>query len=254
MVSKITKLKAVTKIHSSFAIALLIIVSSVNLTACSFSKKQAAPVIDLRNQKAEQQGYHIAQRGETLYFIAWRFGRDFRELASINHLKAPYAIKPGEKIYLQGKSQFYEYKRRTVSTKQPTATTRRKVTRATASVTVRRWYMPAKGQIIANYSASNKGINIAGAQGEPIKATAAGEVVYAGAGLRAYGNMLIIKHNDIYLSAYAHNQHLLVKEGQHVKAGQEIATMGSSGTNRVMLHFELRKRGKPVNPLNYIKN
>ena len=234
-----------------------VIVGSISLASCTFTKKHPAPISDLRNQLAEKQGYHVAQRGETLYFIAWRFGRDFRELVSINHLRKPYRITPGQKVYLQGKTQFYPYQRKTtgvgVGQSARPATSKQPVYRATPVKTIRRWLMPARGSIIATYSYSNKGINIAGAIGEPIRATAAGEVVYAGAGLRSYGNMLIIKHNDIYLSAYAHNQRLLVKEGQHVKAGEKIATMGSTGTNRVMLHFELRKRGKPVNPLQYIK-
>ena len=230
--------------------------AGLGLVSCTFTKQQPAPISDLRNQLAEKQGYHLVQRGETLYFIAWRFGRDFRELASINHLSAPYAVTPGQKIYLQGKTQFYPYQRPTTpgSSPSPRPTTSHKpVYRVSPDKAIRRWLMPAAGSIIATYSDSNKGINIAGAIGEPIRATAAGEVVYAGSGLRAYGNLLIIKHNDLYLSAYAHNQRLLVKEGQQVKAGEKIATMGSTGTNRVMLHFELRKRGKPVNPMSYLE-
>lgn len=240
-------------------LSVAVIVSTLSLASCTFTQKQPAPISDLRNQLAEKQGYHVAQRGETLYFIAWRFGRDFRELVSINHLRKPYNVKPGQKIYLQGKTQFYPYQRKTTrGSQQPsqtsgTTTTRQPVYRASPVKTIRRWRMPAAGSIIAKYSYSNKGLNIAGAIGEPILATAAGEVVYAGSGLRSYGNLLIIKHNELYLSAYAHNQRLLVKEGQTVKAGEKIATMGSTGTNRVMLHFELRKRGKPVNPLKYIK-
>jgi lipoprotein NlpD len=231
---------------------LILVISSLLLSACSFTQKKPATVTDLRNQLAEKKGYHVVQRGETLYFIAWRFGKDFRELAAVNKLQAPYNLKEGQKIYLHGKTIYYNHQPRST---MPTAKEQSaaKIIYQTSNVTVvKTWLMPAKGQIIQAYSSSNKGINIAGTPGEPIRATAAGEVVYAGAGLRAYGNLLIIKHNDIYLSAYAHNQRLLVKEGQTVKAGQEIATMGSSGTNRIMLHFELRKRGKPVNPLKYI--
>lgn len=98
----------------------------------------------------------------------------------------------------------------------------------------------------------NKGIDIAGDLGQPVKAAASGSVVYAGRGLIGYGEMVIIKHNDTYLSAYAHNNRLLVDEGDSVRAGQTIAEMGSTGTDRVKLHFEIRQRGQPVDPLRYL--
>jgi lipoprotein NlpD len=105
------------------------------------------------------------------------------------------------------------------------------------------WIWPATGKVLNAFSATNKGINITGRAGEPIVAVAAGQVVYAGSGLRGYGNLIIIKHNSIYLSAYAHNKSVYVKEGDWVKQGQRIAQMGNQ------LHFEIRKNGKPVNPL-----
>ncbi len=230
----------------------LFLLSSLLLSACSFTQKTASPVVDLRNQQALKQGYHIVSRGETLYFIAWRFGKDYRELASINHLNHPYHLSPGAKIYLQGTASNDVYPQKVNKSqinkrKQPITYS------AKSYVTVKRWLVPAQGTVVQTYSGLNKGINIAGKLGEAIRATAAGEVVYAGSSLRGYGNLLLIKHNDLYLSAYAHNKTLLVHEGQKVKAGQMIALMGSTGTNRVMLHFELRKRGKPVNPLKYIK-
>lgn len=117
------------------------------------------------------------------------------------------------------------------------------------------WVWPTKGRVIKNFSAGdqgNKGIDIAGQRGQDIVATAKGTVVYSGNALRGYGNLVIVKHNDSYLSAYAHNDRLLVSEGQSVKAGQKIATMGSSGTNSVRLHFEIRYQGKSVNPKRYL--
>ncbi|ROV59701.1 murein hydrolase activator NlpD [Vibrio ponticus] len=120
---------------------------------------------------------------------------------------------------------------------------------------VTKWLWPTKGRVIKNFSAGdqgNKGIDIAGQRGQPILSTAAGTVVYSGNALRGYGNLVIIKHNDKFLSAYAHNDQLLVKEGQSVKSGQKIATMGSSGTNSVRLHFEIRYQGKSVNPKRYL--
>lgn len=117
------------------------------------------------------------------------------------------------------------------------------------------WIWPAKGNIIQGFSNSdggNKGIDIGGSRGQAVYAAAPGRVVYAGNALRGYGNLIIIKHNDDYLSAYAHNESILVKDQQQVTAGQQIAKMGSSGTNSVKLHFEIRYKGKSVNPTNYL--
>jgi len=117
------------------------------------------------------------------------------------------------------------------------------------------WVWPSEGKLIAKFSSKtpiNKGIDIAGRLGESVHAAAAGSVVYAGSGLLGYGNLVIVKHNDEFLSAYAHNKRLLVKENQQVKAGQVIAEIGSSGTDKVKLHFEIRRQGKPVDPLRYL--
>ncbi|THA10884.1 murein hydrolase activator NlpD [Rodentibacter pneumotropicus] len=118
-----------------------------------------------------------------------------------------------------------------------------------------RWMWPASGNIIQGFSSSdggNKGIDISGSRGQSVKAAAAGRVVYAGNALRGYGNLIIIKHNDDFLSAYAHNDRILVSDQQEIKAGQEIAKMGSTGTNSVKLHFEIRYKGKSVDPIRYL--
>lgn len=117
------------------------------------------------------------------------------------------------------------------------------------------WAWPASGALIGKFSSNgslNKGIDIAGELGQPVLAASDGSVVYAGSGLRGYGELVIIKHSDTYVSAYGHNRRLLVREGQQVKAGQHIAEMGSTGTDRVKLHFEIRRQGKPVDPLQYL--
>ena len=117
------------------------------------------------------------------------------------------------------------------------------------------WAWPANGVLISRFSSNgslNKGIDIAGELGQPVLAASDGTVVYAGSGLRGYGELVIIKHSDTYVSAYGHNRRLLVQEGQKVKAGQKIAEMGSTGTDRVKLHFEVRRQGKPVDPLQYL--
>ncbi|QYJ88072.1 peptidoglycan DD-metalloendopeptidase family protein [Shewanella mesophila] len=120
---------------------------------------------------------------------------------------------------------------------------------------VYRWFWPVKGKLIGKFSANeqgNKGIKIAGSRGDRIQAAADGRVVYAGNALRGYGNLVIIKHSDDYLSAYAHADKILVKEKQFVTAGQTVASMGQTGTNKVMLHFEIRYHGKSVDPLKYL--
>jgi lipoprotein NlpD len=119
------------------------------------------------------------------------------------------------------------------------------------------WAWPTKGTLISRYSSNgslNKGIDIGGDLGQPVLAASGGTVVYAGNGLRGYGELIIIKHNETYVSAYGHNRRLLVREGQQVKVGQTIAEMGSTGTDRVKLHFEIRRQGKPVDPLQYLPN
>lgn len=120
---------------------------------------------------------------------------------------------------------------------------------------ITKWLWPTKGRVVQKFSSGdqgNKGIDIAGQRGQSVVSTANGTVVYSGDALRGYGNLIIVKHNDNYLSAYAHNDRLLVSEGQNVKAGQKIATMGSSGSNSVKLHFEIRYQGKSVNPQRYL--
>ncbi len=143
----------------------------------------------------------------------------------------------------------------TTANKTPTTSTRKVPTTKTKNEKVSKWLWPTKGRVIKNFSAGeqgNKGIDIAGQRGQPIVSTAAGTVVYSGNALRGYGNLIIVKHNDNYLSAYAHNDKLLVSEGQSVTSGQKIATMGSSGSKSVKLHFEIRYQGKSVNPKRYL--
>jgi lipoprotein NlpD len=110
------------------------------------------------------------------------------------------------------------------------------------------WMWPVKGKVTAPFTEASKGVDIAGKKGTPVLAAGGGRVVYAGAGLRGYGKLVIIKHNDTWLSAYAHNDNILVKEQQDVKKGQKIAEMGASDTDQVKLHFEVRRQGKPVDP------
>ncbi len=220
---------------------------------------------------------HVVQKSETLFSLAWRYGWDYKSLASANSIAAPYIIHPGQKLQVgQPKSNWVasadtKSKKLTNSVKSvpPNVASARKSTQKPPKPASDRpkapkswgkgnspkWSWPAKGKLIAKFSAkspANKGIDIAGRLGESVTAAAAGSVVYAGSGLLGYGNLVIIKHNEQYLSAYAHNKRLLVKESQTVKAGQAIAELGSSGTDKVKLHFEIRRQGKPVDPMQYL--
>ena len=233
---------------------------------------------------------YIVKKGETLYSIAWRADVDVRTIAKLNNISSPFRIYPGQKLRLtkksskasrskgwtkksnksSGKTSTKERKKavaqkkkqeygKTVSgqkvNKKGAATTKANSTNGQFSQKVKRWQWPFKGKVIKTFSSTrqgSKGIDIAGRRGDKIRAAAAGKVVYVGNALRGYGNLIIIKHNEDYLSAYAHNDKLLVKEQQQVKVGQVIAEMGDSGSDRVMLHFEVRFRGKSVNPLKYL--
>ena len=132
---------------------------------------------------------------------------------------------------------------------QPETTLPDKATNSVAD-----WIWPTTGKLLSSFSKNSKGVKISGQAGQPILASAAGEVVYSGHGLRGYGNLIIIKHDNTFLSAYAHNSKLLVKEGEAVVKGQKIAEMGNTDTDTIQLHFEIRKNGKPVDPLQYLPN
>ncbi len=222
--------------------------------------------------------YHIVQRGDSLYSISWSYGYDYRDVAKWNGLQAPYELKAGQRIRFVPPPGMRAKPAPIVTTTAPAPTTTitprspttvksaPNVTAPLASgspTSAQRdkeqdgvtWMWPADGNVIARFSASDplkKGIDIAGALGQPVRAAAKGKVVYSGSGLIGYGKLIILKHNDTLLSAYAHNNELLVAEGEIVDAGRQIAAMGSSGENVVMLHFEIRREGQPVDPLAYL--
>lgn len=208
--------------------------------------------------KSSQHVYRV-QKGDTLYSIAFRFGKDYKQLARNNGINKNYSIYPGQLINLTGKSK--KVAKPPVKKSEKPARTQKAQAKQTKTTTNAEkltkiiWIWPVKGKVIQAFNDKgrlNKGINIAAAKGRTVAASAAGEVVYAGSGLLGYGNLVIIKHNNKFLSAYAHNSRLFVKEKDRVKQGQKIAEVGDSGAARTMLHFEIRKDGKPVNPLRYL--
>ena len=202
------------------------------------------------------------RQGDTLYAIARRTNVSPLDLASWNNLSSPNTIYPGQqlRLYPQGAMASRPATGSTgASRPASTATTgRAPVTPVSAPTPVAsgfNWRWPADGVVVGSYvagEATKQGIDIAGTNGQAVKAAADGVVVYSGAGLVGYGELIIIKHNEQWLSAYGHNRKRLVNEGQVVKAGQQIAEMGRSGATRDMLHFEIRYNGKPVDPIGYL--
>jgi lipoprotein NlpD len=194
------------------------------------------------------------RKGDSLSVIAYRYDISTQQLASINGLKSPYIIHPGQTLKLTAPKPVSASRS---ATKSRTTREAKKTTVATSPSAGSRisWQWPVSGKLISTFDANKsdrKGIDIAAKEGRAIKAAAPGKVVYSGNGLVSYGNLVIIKHNRTYLSAYAHNRRLLVKEGETIKSGQKIAELGKTGTDKPRLHFEIRKNGKPVNPLNYL--
>lgn len=246
-----------------------------------------------KHPQGEAVSGYVVQTGDTLYSLAFRAGMDYRELAQLNNILPPYRIFVGQTLRfsnkkytsIRGEQRYSPVKTPKVASapvKKPTQT-QSKLTNADKAVArnnqtgyVRkqavkenatsaenfvssskvRWSWPVRGPLLAGFSNAehgNKGLDIGGKAGTPIKAAAAGEVVYAGNALRGYGNLVIIRHNDDFLSAYAHNRRLLVNERDTVASGQTIAEMGDTDATSVRLHFEIRFRGKSVDPKRYLK-
>ncbi|MEM7084309.1 MAG: peptidoglycan DD-metalloendopeptidase family protein [Pseudomonadota bacterium] len=185
---------------------------------------------------------HIVQTGETLAVIALRYELSVRDLAAWNRLTNPDKIWPGQRLRITRPDDWGRSAPATASTTVPT------------KPAPTRWFWPAEGQLVPNrnHAGVGDGINVSNRLGSPIFATADGKVVYSGTGLTGYGKLIIIKHNERFLSAYGYNHALLVKEGEQVKGGQRVATMGVGPNKMPMLHFEIRRDGKPVKPLDYL--
>jgi lipoprotein NlpD len=235
-------------------------------------------------ENAGKPGYYTVKPGDTLIRIGLESGQSHKDISRWNVLENPNKIEVGQVLRIippvAGAVAAVEAGAVTKPVTSGTVTTTpiasapapakpasAAVAAASAPVKVATapaassagadddiaWIWPGKGSVIAEFDESkNKGVDISGSAGDPVLAAADGKVVYAGAGLRGYGNLIILKHNNTFLTAYAHNQALLVKEDQTVKKGQKIAEMGNSDSDRVKLHFEVRRQGKPVDPLKYL--
>lgn len=241
-------------VRAAFCVALL----ACALAACSSG---AIPVEDRsvsskrygQGQQRQVQVDHSAERhrvrkDDTLYAIAFRYGTDVRTLIRLNHLNRPYVIYPGQTLALRGpKSAAAGSSKRTAPPRSKTASPGKPPMQLAKGP----WRWPTQGQVIGRYSGKggNQGLDIGGAPGAAVRSTRDGVVVYSGNRVAGYGNLLIVKHSEEYLSAYAYNQRMLVSEGDKVKAGQKIALLGKSPfTKKPTLHFEIRRAGKPLNP------
>ncbi len=203
---------------------------------------------------APENGVHVVQRGETLYSIATAYDMDWKKIARSNGMHPPYTILVGQRLRVTGPASSHE---------SPGHAPQARASRSSNDedepndapappIGATRWVWPTEGRVVSTFlhgHATRKGIDIAGTLGQPVRAAAAGEVVYSGSGLAGYGNLIILKHDSRILSAYAYNQDLLVSEGQRVQSGQIIAHMGQSEVDRPRLHFEIRLDGNPIDPL-----
>lgn len=229
-------------------------------------------------ENAGKPGYYTVKPGDTLLRIGLDSGQNHKDIARWNALENPNKIEVGQvlRVLPPASEAAAVAVAKPVASSTVTATplpaagakpasaaaaTAAPATAAPAAASAAAtgsdedlgWIWPGKGSLLAEFDENkNKGLDIGGNAGDAVLAAADGKVVYAGAGLRGYGNLIILKHNTTYLSAYAHNQTLLVKEDQSVKKGQKIAEMGNTDADRVKLHFEVRRQGKPVDPLKYL--
>jgi lipoprotein NlpD len=251
---------------------LTIIVLALIISGCApftnygdgYSRKSANSKTEYdRNQKPSANTSvktHTVRKGDTIYSIAWQYGYDVRKIASWNKIRRPYTIYPGQHLVVRPIKSYSTFekpvtKKSSQNKQSRTPKTKQKVESRYSNNKNIRWAWPTKGKVVSRYVTGDpgrQGIDIAGRKGQTIKAAAQGKVVYSGSGLRGYGKLVIIKHNETYFSAYAHNNKIHVKEGEIVKSGQQIADMGNSGAEKIMLHFEIRRNGKPSNPLKYL--
>ena len=262
------------------------IVTSVVLSGCSTNTP--APITDIHSSTPStpqtgdtglaSQNYTV-QPGDTLFKIAQQYGTTVQSIAAANNISYPSQLRVGQVLVVNGSQTVAQTTTSAaapvqtqpvpsgstdtantapVTTPTPTSTSRAPAssvatTSARASdANVINWGWPSHGKIIQGFSNNTKGIDLEGAIGDPVNAAADGKVMYAGNGVRGLGNLILLGHSNGFITAYAHNDTLLVKTGEEIKKGQRIATLGQTDTTSPRLHFEIRRRGTPVNPLSYL--
>ena len=213
-----------------------------------------------RQTEAAPEGHYVVKPGDTMYSIAFRYQLDFRELAVWNDVGPDYLIHPGEVIRLRpppvgdGIRTSPIARRETASggVSAPRTRPAPPPERPVESVAKLDWRWPTSGPVVKEFGEGGKGVDLGGSLGQPVVAAAPGKVVYSGAALKGYGELIIIKHDDVHLSAYGYNRRRLVGEGTMVVAGQPIAELGLGPEQKPSLHFEIRRRGKPVDPKQFL--
>ena len=252
--------------------ALPVLIAAFLITAVisgcsSYSNNHPAPVSSRAQPPSKQILVHQVEPGETLYSIAWRYDLDFRKLARSNGIAAPFVINRGQLLSLDT-SKISAKSAKTVNTpvkqtkivvsvpRQTPVQMKKPVLKKVPKPSVVfasnwQWQWPVKGKIVESYNPKElrKGIKIKAVSRSAVRSAGPGVVVYSGEGLRGYGKLVIIKHSEILLSAYAHNEQIMVKEGQTIKQMEIISRLGSNGT----LYFEIRKDGYPINPVTYLQ-
>ena len=253
------------------------------------AQTRPAPVRVEETPKHDERGMYTVRKGDTLLRIAFDFGQNYRDLVDWNKLANPDDIKVGQVLRVSqpggersanvqtqpvpmpppatvprktepraDKTPYTDGKVATTTTPSATATPATPPAPPAASAAASddarlSWMWPSEGRVVATFDdGRNKGVDIAGKLGQPVVAAGSGKVMYAGSGIRGYGNLVIVKHSNSLLSAYAHNRKIVVKEGDNVTRGQQIAEMGDSDADTVKLHFEIRQQGKPVDPTRFL--
>lgn len=249
------------RINGSFLKArylmLALAVVSIGLSGCA-SRTARAPVTDMTQAAPEvkpAESTYIVKPGDTLYKVAQAHNMETSRLAQLNNITDPSQLRVGQVLRLDGSVPQPEPGPAVATPVTPVAP----VTPVGSASTPRasdasliNWGWPAGGKVIQGFNSSTKGIDLEGAPGEPVQAAADGKVMYAGNGVRGLGNLILLGHSDGFITAYAHNESLLVKTGQEVKKGEKIATIGQTDTTSPRLHFEVRRRGTPVDPMSYL--
>jgi lipoprotein NlpD len=259
----------------SIRVLLAVTAAVAVLSACSTPRTKPATVVDRSQTEAvttsanvpTPPGYYRVKRGDTVLRIALDQGQSYRDIVRWNNLTDPNLIEVDQLLLVRPPAGKMTVKPLTspATTPVPQKNADQRMAEPAAEPKIEavkpdapppgiRLSWPAKGKVVEDFvDGKNKGIDIAGKLGDPIQAASDGRVVYAGNSLRGYGNLVIVKHDNTYLTAYAHNRNLLVKEGDAVRKGQKIAEMGDTDANSVRLHFELRVNGKPVDPLPFLQ-
>lgn len=246
----------------------LLLVTVFLAAACSPWSPERDTRVYKSSYKLTTDGKYRVRKGDTLHAIAFNFSTDWRDIAAWNNIRSPYTIYPDQELRLSAPPRSSNRTAKSSTRPASTASTSKSTKQNTAKAPAKpppakpaaasgpsRWLWPSEGRLISTFKANDparNGIEIGGKEGQAVRATAAGEVVYSGNGLIGYGEMIIIKHSETMLSAYAHNRKRLVSEGQKVKAGERVADMGRDDRNQQLLHFEIRRNGVPKDPLVYL--